>query len=69
MQLLRDRRTLKRIALVASVAYFVLAMLIVALEKMNGSPPAAYSPGALPFTVLAVVGIVWGLRKDKPKGE
>ena len=33
MQFLRDRRTLKRIALAASVAYFVLATLIVALEK------------------------------------
>lgn len=69
MQFSTDRRTLKRMALAASVLYFVLAILIVTLEKINGSPPAPYNPGMLPLTVLAVIGIVWGLRRDKPKGN
>jgi hypothetical protein len=42
--------------------------LLVTVERINGSPSAP-NPGALPFTILAMVGIVWGLKKDKSENK
>ncbi len=62
-----QRGPLKTFILRCSVGCFIAVMLLVALEKIMGIRPAPPMPFG--FTVLAVVGIIWGMQKDKPKGE
>ena len=65
---LERRRPLKRFVLSCSVGYFVFVLLLVAIEMAKGIPTKPH-PENFGATVLAVAGLIWATREDKPKGE
>lgn len=65
---LERRRPLKRFVLACSAGYFLFAVLLVTIEQIKGTPHRPH-PENFGATILAVIGLIWATREDKPKGE